>query len=307
MNHLKILKESYGLVLKHRYLWLIGLFLGGSIGSNFLSYSNNFGSDGTKYDNDGNIASLVSANVKDVGQVMGDKISVGLSNTEWAIAVVFALLLVLALIYLNVTAKGAATWATVKLHGGAKFGLKDAWETGHKYFWRKLSYDIIVGALVLVLMVLLATPIILLAIFELTIPALVLGIMFGLSFFAVIIYLSLFLPYSERILFLENKKTFQALYAGFRLFNKNWVNLLLMYLILFAINIAVLIGLFFAVVICGFLAFGIGAAFYYFNHALGYALGGLIGLAVVVALVAFGGALQAFYWSVITLAYKEVK
>lgn len=307
MNHLKILKESYSLVLKHKYLWFLGLFLGGGIGSNFLTYTNNNNSGGIKRDSSGNIASLVSANVKDVGQVLGDKISAGMSNVEWVIAAIFILLLIVILIYLYITARGATTWAIAKIHSGVKFGLGDAWKMGRKCFWRRLSFDIITGASVLVIMSILATPVILLAIFELVVPAIVLGILFGLAFFAFVFYLSLFLPYSERILFLENKKTFPALLEGFRLFNKNWVNLLLMYLIIFAIGIAVGIGLAFAILICGLLAFGIGAAFYIVSHIAGYVIGGLIGFAMFLALIIFCGALQSFNWAVITLAYKEVK
>lgn len=307
MNHLKILKESYGLVIKHKYLWFLGLLLGTSSGMNLYNYSGDNSNFFKQNGSNENIASLVSANVKDAGQVLGDKISVGMSNTEWVIIAFCVLILIIVLIYLSVTAKGATTWAISKLHGGAKFGLSDAWKMGHKYFWRRLSFDIITGASILIIMSILALPVIVLAIFELIVPAVILGILFGLAFLAFVIYLSLFLPYSERILFLENKKTFPAILGGFKLFNKNWVNLLLMYLILFAIGMAVAIGLMIAVIICGLLAFGIGAAFYFLNHIAGYAIGGLIGFALLLALLVFCGALQSFNWAVITLAYKEIK
>lgn len=307
MNHLKLLKESYSLVLKHKYLWFLGIFLGGGVGSNFLNYSNNYSPSEIKQNSSGDIASLVSANVKDAGQVLGDKISTGISNAEWVIAAIFILLIILIAVYVSITAKGATTWATTKLHSGTKFGLRDAWKTGHKFFWRRLSFDIIVGASVLVIMAILAVPVILLAIFELVIPAVVLGILFGLAFFAFVIYLSLFLPYSERILFLENKKTTQAIFEGYRLFNKNWINLLLMYLILFAISIAVAIGIAFVFVISGLVVFGVGAAFYFINHVAGYVIGGLLGLLLFIALIVLGGAIQSFNWAVITLAYKEAK
>lgn len=178
---------------------------------------------------------------------------------------------------------------------------------GHKYFWRRLSYGIVIGASILIIMAVLATPVILLAIFELIVPAVVTGIILGLAFCALVIYLSLFLPYSERILFLDNKKTFEAFFAGFKLFNKNWVNLLLMYLILFAIGIVAAIGLVIALFLCGLLAFGVGTAFYFMNHIAGYAIGGLIGLVLFLAFLILNGALQSFNWAVITLSYKEVR
>jgi len=307
MNHIKVLKESYILVLKHRYLWFLGLLLGAGSGVNLYNFGNN-NSEIFKQDNPSqNIASLVSANVKDAGQVLSEKISANMSNMEWAIATVSILLIIIALIYLNITAKGAATWAISELHGGAKFNFSDAWNAGHKYFWRRLSYGIVVGASILVSLAVLATPVILLAIFELIVPAIIVGTVFGLAFCALVIYLSLFLPYSERTLFLDNKKTFKAVFAGYKLFNKNWVNLLLMYLILFAIGIVVAIGLVIALLLCGLLAFGIGAAFYFINHIAGYAIGGLIGLALFLACLILNGALQSFNWAVITLSYKEVR
>lgn len=307
MNHLKVLKESYLLVLKHRYLWFLGLLLGAGSGVNLYNFGNN-NSEIFKQDNSSqNVASLVSANVKDAGQVLGEKISANMSNMEWAITVVSILLIIIALIYLNITAKGAATWAISKLKSDTKFSFSEAWNMGHKYFWRRLSYGIVVGASVLIIMAVLATPVILLAIFELIIPAVVTGIILGLAFCALVIYLSLFLPYSERILFLDNKKTFEAFFAGFKLFNKNWVNLLLMYLILFAIGIVAAIGLVIALLLCGLLAFGVGAAFYFMNHIAGYAIGGLIGLVLFLAFLILNGALQSFNWAVITLSYKEVR
>ena len=307
MNHFKIVKESFRLVLKHRYLWFLGLFLGGGIGSSFYNIPSNWNSNNFNHHNSGNVASLVSANVKDAGQVLGEKIGSNINNTEWLIAATLIILFIVLLIYLGITAKGAATWATVKLHEDKKFNLKDAWNTGHKYFWRRLSYDIIVGASILVIMAILATPIILLAIFEIFVPAIIFGILFGLVFVVFISYLSLFLPYSERILFLEDKKNFEAIFAGLKLFNKNWANIVLMYLLLFVISIGTTIGIVIALLASGLIAFGIGAAFYYINHVIGYVIGGTIGFAIIIALITFGGALKSFYWSVITLTYKEIR
>lgn len=307
MNHLKILKESFRLVLKHKYLWLLGLLLGTGSGINFYNLGNGNSDFFKQNGSDQNIASIVSANVRDAGQVLGDKISANMSNTEWALIATFIIILIIVLVYLSVTAKGATTWAIAKLHSDAKYSLSDAWNAGQKYFWRRLSYGIIVCASVLVIVTVLAIPIIILSIFELIIPAIILGILFGLAFVVFVVYLSLFLPYAERILFLENKKTFPAIIAGFNLFNKNWINLILMYLILFAIGIGVAIGLIIALVISGLLVFGVGALFYAVNHVAGYAVGGLIGLIVLIALIVFSGALQSFNWAVITLTYKEIK
>jgi len=307
INYFKILKESFNLVFKHKYLWFLGLFLGGGIGSNYSSYFSNWDSESFEQKYSGNIISVVSANVKDAGQVLGEKVSANISNTEWLFVTTIIILLIIALIYVGVTAKGAATWAVVKLQSGVKFDLKDAWDMGQKFFWRKLSYDIIICASMIVIIALLATPIITLAIFELIIPAIILGILFGLALIALLIYLSLFLPYSERVLFLENKKNFQAIFGGFKLFNKNWPNLVLMYLILLGINLLVAVSLIFAVIMLGLIAFGIGAAFYFINHITGYVIGGTLGLVILIALITLSGALNSFYWSAITLTYKEVK
>jgi len=307
IKYFKILKESFNLVFKHKYLWFLGLFLGGGIGSNFFDFPSSWNSDGSENKYSGNTASTVYANVKDVGQVLGEKVSANISNTEWLFVTTLIILLIIAFIYVSVTAKGATTWAVVKLQSGAKFGLKDAWDMGQKFFWRKLSYDIIICASMIVIIALLATPIITLAIFELIIPAIILGILFGLALIALLIYLSLFLPYSERVLFLENKKNFQAIFGGFKLFNKNWPNLVLMYLILLGINLLVAVSLIFAVIMLGLIAFGIGAAFYFINHITGYVIGGTLGLVILIALITLSGALNSFYWSAITLTYKEVK
>ncbi len=309
MNHLQILKDAFKLVKKNRYLWLLGILLGGFSGTNYFFNFPWGGGDYEKIKNvpTDNLASIVSANVRDAGSVLGDKISSSLTNAAAISLVVFALILILVLIYLTITAKGAMTWAIVKLSDGENFSLNDSWKKGHKYFWRRLSFAIIIFAIVVILIAALSTPVIILAIFELTIPAIILGIIFGLIFIAFCIYLGLFLPYSERILFLENKSVIDSLISGFKLFNKNWVNLLLMNLILIAIAIAAGFAILIAFLISGLFVFGIGALFYLANHILGYIIGGILAIALILFFVIVSGVLQAYNWSVLTLAYKSVK
>lgn len=306
MDYLKILKDSFNLVIKNKFLWFLGIFLGSGGFSNVFSNIPS-SSDYNNFKQDGNIADITYANVKGVGKVLGEKTSAYSADTfVWVSIAIIVLMLLLLMIYLTITARGAATWSIVKLKEGNKYSLAEAWKMGHKYFWRRLSYALIVAAAIIVVLGVLVTPVAILAIYELIIPAVIIGIIFFLVLMAFFIYISLFLPYSERVLFLENKKPVEAIRSGAKLFNKNWANLLVMYLIIMGVGIGITIGICLALLMSGSLIFGVAALIYLLNHIAAYVFGGLGALAIFFVLIVLGGILQAFNWSVMTLAYKEV-
>ena len=305
MDYGKILKRSFDLVWRNRFLWFLGLFAGGS-GVNLFNYSgngSNFKWEDFKSVPTNQAQSMVSNNFSEAGKVLGEKIT---SNDIWIIVLtVIGFLLLLTLIYLSVSAKGALTLSIATLNDEKKINLRGAWKLGHKFFWRRLSFAILLFALSVIPLIVLVIPVVILAIFNLVIPAVVLGIIFGLAYIVFILYIALVAPYAERILFIQNKKSLAALKLGVLFFNKYWKNITLVYLILLGVGFGVGMALFFSTLICGLLAFGIVALISLVSHLVAIIFGIILALAILIALIILSGGVSAFSWSVITLTYLE--
>lgn len=310
MNHGIILKKAFDIVLHNRFLWFLGILVGVDAGSNFFRYTVDSGDWQRNLEKmpDRNLGDAVSANVKGIGQVLGEKIQPDVWSNSLIITVIVLLLcLSLLIIYLTITSKGALVWSGAKLDKGDECSFGAAWKFGHKFFWRRLSFSIIISAVIIILTSVLASPVIVLAIFEYTIPAIILGVLLCILLIVLLVYLALILPYAERILFLENKKTTESLVSANKLFRQNFGSIIVMYLILMGIKIGYAMVIVVVFLFVGLLVFGLSALIYLLSHSAAFIFGGAFIAVFVFMLIILGGAMQAFYWTAITLIYKNLK
>jgi hypothetical protein len=318
MDYLGVIKKSWEYVARYKYLWLLGILSGGFSFNTGSSYQYNGGDSSDKIQNitSGDTTALLNtmqnsakAEVTSVGKALGESIGPGAFENVWIwIAIAFVVLLVLLLcIYLSITAKSAIVWSLSELDGGREVTLKDSWRSGHKLFWRRLSLAIIMSALIIIPLAVLAIPVVTLAIFEVVIPAIILGLIFGLVFIVYVIYLALIFPYSERLLVINKLSAIKSLYGAKDLFAKKWREIVVMYLIVFGISlaamIAVAIALFSVIIILGMPVLIV----YFISKIASFALGGLFVLAILVAMLVISGALNAFTSSCVTLTYNRIK
>ena len=309
MDYGKLIKKSFTLVWKNRFLWILGIFAGGS-GVSFMNFGGYSGGGGGDWEEikegipgDAAQSALDSSSF---GQVLGAQAD-SISAVATIILIVLILALVLLLTYICITSKGALVLGAGELEEDKPATLGSSWAMGQKYFWRRLGMSLLVSLAILAALIILSIPIIVLAIFELTIPAIILGILFLIPFCLAILYFSLFFPYAERIFFLENKSVLNSLKEGFTFFNKNWMVAVLIYLISGGIGIGVGVAMFISFGIVGLILFGICALIFMASQVAAFVIGGIFALILIIALIYFSGALNSFNWTMITLAYEELK
>lgn len=226
MNYSEILKKSWNYIIKYKYLWFLGILAGNTIGGTFYNGSS-YQFEQPDLDNIKNYnpiestGEVVRANVDSAGKVLGESVSNALSEDPVIIItiVLVVFFLVVLAIYLSLTSKGALVFSIDRAEEGKKIDLKSTWLLGQRFFWRRFSFALLVFFLMLVPLLVLSIPVTILAVYELVIPTIVLGLLLLLVFMAYAIYLSLLIPYSERALYLNKKSAYDSLIAGYKTFN----------------------------------------------------------------------------------------
>lgn len=313
MNYGEILKKSWDYIKKYKFLWLLGLLASNCIGTTFYN-GGSYHLDGGKLEDIKNIdpagltAEIVRANVDGIGKVLGESVSDVFNDDPLAVGVVAVVLLLLFIltIYLSITSKGALIFSIDRAESGKSISLKKTWLLGKKYFWRRLSLTLQFFVLFFVPLLILSIPIIILAVYELMLPAVIFGILMLLVFVVYSVYLLFFLPYSERELFLNKKSAYNSLKSGLRIFTNNWRELILVYLIMMGISfiagVVLAVASLIAMVLLGIISFAVYAIF----PALGLLVSGFFIIAIFISLAVAGGGLSAFTSSVFTLAYRSI-
>lgn len=308
MDYGKLIKKSFAIVWNNRFLWILGIFAGGS-GIGFMNFGSYSGGSGDWEDFKEVIpsdAAQTALGSNPLGQVLGSQTD-SISTVATVVFVLLLLALVLLLVYISIVSKGALVLAARELKDNKTTNLSLSWAMGRSYFWRRLGMSLLISLIIFVVLIVLSIPVIVLAVFGLTIPAIILGLLFLIPFCLAILYFSLFFPYAERIFFLENKSVLSSLREGFAFFNKNWIVAVLVYLISAGISIGVGVALFIAFIIVGLILFGVCALIFLISQVAAYIVGGIFALILIIALIYLSGALNSFGWTMITLAYAELK
>lgn len=309
IDFVAIIKKAFHFVLKYKYLWLFGLLAGGSgAGFNNSGYTMS-GTDMEKLKDLNPLKNSGDVSLQNIGSVGGKIMGVesGTNIATWIVLAVVILALVILCIYLSVTARGAIVLSVDKIDSGQDLNCWQAWRGGYKYFWKIFLLSIIFGLIIFIPILVLGGIIAGLAFLKLTVTAIVLGLLFLLIFIIFVVYLSLIIPYSERILIIENISLTESVLGGVKFFNKNWKNAVLMYLILAALNIGASIALAIGLGTVIIVLVLIGLLFYAINIVLVWIYGVLAGLLIIALLLTATGMIQSYYSTTITLTYREIK
>lgn len=315
MDYIEILKKSALYIWKHKFLWLLGfLITSGSVaGSGNYSYgTEDFDNNIEKIENSKDVVidTLFGADAKvsSVGKVMGDSINSTVADNMWLwiFLAAFFVVLVLIGIYLKVTAKGAIIWAIDAIDKKKDVNLKKSWIAGHRYFFRMLSLIIIIFLIVAIPFLVLSIPVAVFAIFDLTILAVILGIVFSLVFLVYAIYLALILPYSERYLVLRNDRAMKSISNCRKLFSKKWGEILIMYLLMFVMYMVVASVVMMVALVAMLPLIVVGIALLLFGPIIIAIYIGLIVLIIFLISLVVTGIINSYFSSVITLTFKEL-
>ncbi|MFA5184436.1 MAG: hypothetical protein WC456_02805 [Patescibacteria group bacterium] len=243
-SHRVLLKQSWGLAWKHKYLWFLGLFAsltaaGGSWEYQLITQGSNQGLiDGTYYRLSGILA--VAELIKNFYSGLGELFRYDFWTILNALTLLLAVVLLLGVfIWLAITCQAALVNDVKKINDNKKkepsLSLRDSLTAGHKHFWSILGLNILIKVAVSLTLFIISLPLLFMALRDSAGLAAVYMILF-IIFVPVALGLSLILKYAIAYRVLDNKSLVASLEKAGKLFKQNWLVSLEMAIILFIIN-----------------------------------------------------------------------
>lgn len=297
MNYLGIIKRAYQITLNHRYLWILGILaggIGGGVRGLNISLPSNTSFKTDKFD-----------------QIILDKYPtlIDFWNQYWGpiLVIVFALIL-LGIIFtiISVVSQGALLGA---VESAEKKETNNFWQGigfGFRKFWQVFGIGLFLALLVILSLIILVVPLIIFIISKIWVLAVVYGLLLFFINLVFYLFLGIIFPYSLRMAVLGNLGVRGAIKNSWSFFNKNWQEIVIIWLILCAIGIGIGIGLILLFLLVGGLLAGIGLAIFLISKIALYIYAGVFGLALVALMIIISGIINAFNSSVYTLTYLEL-
>jgi hypothetical protein len=290
VNYLEIIKKSWFITWKNKYLWWFGLFLalGGGASFNFPGNSEWSKKAG---ENEDQFRSFL--------------------NQHWQLVVALIAvigIICLALIILKLIAKAGLIKTLNEIEKKITGNFKKGFWEGKKYFWKILAIGLILGFFILSLFVILAVPIALLF----SVKAFILGTFFVL-FSAVVIFIPLVVlasfigKYSIYYVVLSDLGIKASIENGYQIFRKNIIPSIIMALFFIPINIAL-----FILIITSFLAIGIifllvGIILYLALAKIGIIIAVSSGVLIFIVILFLANSIfQVFCQTIWFLFFKEI-
>jgi hypothetical protein len=265
-----IIRDSFKLAWKYKYLWLFGLFAGAGGGG--------FNIPG--------------------GNITPEKIE---AFKEWFLAALAMLLLVggmilLVMFILHVICKSALIYNIYQIHTDGAHSLSAGWDFGLKRFWPMLGLILLEGILITAFVIILVG--IEVVLFAIALPlgflSLVIAIPGGITGLVAIV---LTWGYAERFVTLEMRGVIDSIGEAWALIRQQWQPTLIMGLVKFAISIAVAV----AMMGIGALLLAPAIALWFASKPLAILYGVAIGLPYLALVSAYFGTFDYAVWTKVFL------
>ena len=296
MDYGALIKRAWEITKKYKFLWIFGILVGGApsiqIPITNFQYT---------VKDEGELEKVLTP------EVLESLKTFFVNNLNLILALAFVLFLIILILFiLSIIFRGALIGTVGEIEKGQEVNFKKGFQVGSHHFWRILGLSILLFLLILLSLVILATPVALLASFKIYVLAIILGILFLLLYLIWTIFLNLSFQYALRFLIIGDFGIIQSIKQGFSLFRKFWKEILLVWLITLGLSIGLgifaVIVVFVALIPLGLLGFVI-----YTLSQLGlWIYGTLAILALVIGISILSGAISTFLSSIWTLAYLEL-
>lgn len=294
MDYFGIIKRAYEITIKHKFLWIFGILAGGYGGfKGFNSF--NYSAAGADFQQTFN--NIDATKLEQFWTIWGGVI---------VAAIVILGVLGLVFFILNIISQGALVGSTEKLSKNEKADFKTGFGIGSHQFWRVLGMLILYFLMVLASLLVLITPIIVSIIGKVYVFAVIWGLLLFFVCLAFWILIGIISPYSLRVVVLEKFGIWQSIRESLHFFREHWKEILVMYLLLFAVGIAFGVALTLGILIVGGLLLAIGFGVYLASSLVLIGYGIVAGLTLFIAILIISGIYNAFTSSVITLTYLEL-
>lgn len=282
--YLEILKKSAGIIWQNKFLWWFGLLIAlGSPGSFNFSGSDNQMEKGNQF--------------------------VNIIKDHWQAALAASLALFalgIFLYLLSLVAKAGLIKSVYKINRSKKTSFKENWREGRKYLGKLFLLGLLMGIVIIVVLLVLATPAVYLFIIKSWISAVILTLLAVAIFIPLAFVIAITAILAEYYIVLSDLNVWSAIETGYDLLAKNISKNIIFSLLMLAAGMA--FGLIFLPIIVLALAIGAptGILLYSLNKiAFGVfiAIAVLVALAVVLFLVSIFIAWKKTAW---TLFFQEI-
>ena len=308
MDYGRLIRDAWQITWRHPFLWVLGLFAGGTAGASFVG-----GGDGG--------ASGPTANGRPLPGVefAPDAVALWAADHVGLIVAVAALLLLVGLVLLGVSliAQGGLARATADFASGRSSSLGRAWRTGLRLFWRYAGLWLllvvtvaVVGAVVaaFVALVVSLTGVVQQAAWVVA-PAILVGLVLVPAGIAAGVVASIVVLFAQRAIAVHDVGPLAALRDGWLVLRGHPGASLLVWLVDVALSVAagllITIAMVAAVVVLGIPAAALWAVFELTAPTIAYlAVAAVAALAVLLALISVT---NTFFWTYWTLAYLRLR
>ncbi|CAN5126061.1 hypothetical protein BH18ACT10_BH18ACT10_04130 [soil metagenome] len=252
MNYGDLIRDSFRITWRNRYLWFFGFFA--SMGSSSFNYSSS-GNTGGDFDEQSSteIASISAAAIQSPFQ-----------NIALIIAlIVVGLVIFLIFFAIYLVSQGGLTDSVAAIERGQRRSFSSTWRAGTGFFWRVLGQVLLFVGIVLGLLLVVAIPIgalvggaFLTDSTAFRVVAIIIAIPIGIAaLLAIFIPIAIIRQFARRTMVVGGDGVIDSVRSGYRMFRHNLGRSLLVWLIQLGIMIAASIALIIALLIVGLILF----------------------------------------------------
>jgi len=307
MNYGDLIRDSFRITWRNRYLWFFGFFVYlGSVGGGGGGGSGGGGNGGDfQEQSSAEIASVSATAVQSTFQNVG--LIIGL------IAVSFVIFLVLFAIY--VVSQGGLTDSVAAVERGQRRSFSTTWRAGARLFWRVLGQILLFVGIVLGLLLAVAIPIGLLvggAFFTDSTAFKVVAVVIAIpvvivALFVIFIPVAIVRQFARRTMVVDGEGVISSVGSGYRMFRRNMGRSLLVWVIQLGIMLGATIAFIIAALIVGFILFLPTILLAVAEAATAAIIAGIIaGIILLPLLIVASAILGTFNHSYWTLAYLRM-
>ncbi len=276
INYLEILKNSWHLTWRNRFLWWFGFIL--ALGSGGFNFNFPLNANNGKFDDD------------KFAQAASDFFS---RYWEWVAAgAVLLFILVMILAVLKIISRAGLIKSVSEIIFGKAATFKKGFNEGKKYFWKLFFLGLLISLFFFGVMLALFSPVIFLIILKSYIWAAFLGVLAILLIIVLGIIVSFVKEYSRLYLILTNLNIKNSLENGYLIFRKNIWPSVVFSLLLMAVGMIVGLAILFSIIIVAMVFVMLGLVFYLLLKWVGVII---IAIPGALAIMAVGLAVQSVF------------
>lgn len=303
-----ILKKSFVIVKKYKFLWFFGFFAaflgtGGELNTMFNSYSN-IGETSE------NVFGLQSLYQGGIFWSLYNNIETFFATYPWQ--ALFMLLMVVVIfivvIWLAIVSQIALFNLVNKIEKNKKVNYSEGYQAGNKYFGSVFLINILVKVILYGLLVVIAAPLLSWFLLKGNVWGGILFVILLFFFFIPIsIIASFIVKYAVAYIVIQGQRTGQAVKLGWELFKKNWLVSIEMAIIILVLGLVVGLIILIAIGLASVPFFLIAIAALFFGSSTGFYVAVVLGMVAWFVIIAIlGSAYVAFQYVTWTLLFLEL-